>query len=312
MLRLYAAWGANDFEAVGEMFSTRPSLLAIGSAPDEWWTGSEVIDIWALQTEEFKGVRFTPGRLAAYAMGPVGWIADDPVCVIGTGATFPMRFSAVVVIERGHWRIAHWHASVAQRNEDAMGVALTTSIDRLERTVRADRPDLRPASAPDGTVTIAFTDIESSTALLDRLGDTAFLRLLSWHDDLVRGAAEEHRGFVVKSQGDGFMLAFPSAAAALRATLTARDRVAAGFEGLPVRIRAGLHAGEAVKHDDDFYGRTVVIAARISAMALGGEVLASALVYELTRGLGTFSFGPSRNSALKGLDGTFDLYPVLR
>ena len=182
---------------------------------------------------------------------------------------------------------------------------------RIERSVRDDRPDVRKASAPDGTVTIVFSDIESSTVLLERLGDTEFLRMLGWHDRIVRDAAEEHREFVVKSQGDGFMLAFPSAAFALRASLTMRDRITEGFAGLPVRFRAGLHSGEAIKHDDDFYGRTVAIAARISALALGGEVLASDLVYALARGLGTFTFGDPRTATLKGIDGTFDLHPVL-
>jgi len=76
-------------------------------------------------------------------------------------------------------------------------------------------------------------------------------------------------------------------------------------------IRAGLHSGEAIKQGDDFYGRTVVIAARISSLALGGEVLASDLVYALARSLGTFTFGAPRTATLKGLDGSFDLHPVL-
>ena len=76
-------------------------------------------------------------------------------------------------------------------------------------------------------------------------------------------------------------------------------------------VRAGLHAGEALRHDDDFYGRTVVIAARISALALGGEILASELVYALTHGLGTFTFGEPRPATLKGLEGEFNVYPVL-
>jgi len=101
--------------------------------------------------------------------------------------------------------------------------AYTTSIDKIERSVRADRPDVRPASAPDGTVTIVFSDIESSTLLLERLGDTGFLHVVAWHDRIVRDTAGEYRGFVVKSQGDGFMLALPSAALALRASLTMRD-----------------------------------------------------------------------------------------
>lgn len=193
----------------------------------------------------------------------------------------------------------------------AFGKSLAKNIDHVERSVQDERPDVRHASAPDGTVTIAFTDIESSSVLLDRVGDAAFMRVLGWHDRIVRDAAERQNGFVVKSQGDGFMLAFPSAALALRATLAMRERIKAGFEGLPVRIRVGLHSGEAIKRSDDFYGRTVVIAARIGSLALGDEILASDLVYALAKGLGTFTFGPPRAAALKGLDGSFDLYPVL-
>jgi class 3 adenylate cyclase len=222
-----------------------------------------------------------------------------------------MRATAILAIERGHWRFVHWHLSIGQANETALGKQLTTSIARVERVVRDDRPDIEHAAAPDGTVTIVFSDIESSTVLLERLGDTGYLRMLAWHDGIVRCTTAEHRGYVVKSQGDGFMLAFPSAAFALRASLVMRERVAAGFERLPIRIRAGLHVGEAIRHDDDFFGRTVVIAARISGLALGGEILVSDLVYALLRGLGTFNFGPPRSVVLKGFDATFDVYPVL-
>jgi len=311
MLRMYAAWSTQDFEALREMFTTGAHLLAIGTDPNEWWHGSNVLDVWILQTREAGGFHFEPGRLTTYSAGDVGWVADDPLITLGNGAKVRMRATAVLVIEHGHWRVAHWHASLGQSNEDAIGLSLTTSIDRIERSVRDDRPDVRKASAPDGTVTIAFSDIESSTVLLERLGDAEFLRMLGWHDRIVRDTAEEYRGFVVKSQGDGFMLAFPSASSALRASLVMRDRIAQGFAGLPVRIRAGLHCGEVLKRADDFYGRTVVIAARISALALGGEVLASDLVHALARGLGTFTFGAPRTATLKGLEGSFSVYPVL-
>ena len=106
------------------------------------------------------------------------------------------------------------------------------------------------------------------------------------------------------------MVAFASAAYALRCALTIQQRLESGYSGIPVRVRIGLHAGEALRHADDFYGRTVVIAARIGALALGGEVLASELVHELTRSLGTFNFAPPRTASLKGLVGEFRLYPV--
>ncbi len=313
MLRLYSAWEAWDFEALREMLSTGPHLLAIGSDPNEWWMRSDVLEVWIRQTREAGGFHVEPGRITAYCTGNVGWVVDDPLVSFVNGIEkIRMRVTVVLVVERGHWRVAHWHNSIAQRNEEALGLSLTTSIDKIERSVRDDRPDVRKASAPDGTVTIVFSDIESSTVLLERLGDTEFLHMLGWHDRIVRDTAEEHRGFVVKSQGDGFMLAFPSASFALRASLAMRDRIAEGFAGLPVKIRAGLHSGEAIKQGDDFYGRTVVIAARISSLALGGEVLASDLVYALARSLGTFTFGAPRTATLKGLDGSFNLHPVLK
>jgi class 3 adenylate cyclase len=312
MLRWYVAWQAWDFDTLKEMMSTDPSFLSIGTDPEEWWGGEDLLALWKIQAKEIGDVKVRPSpRLTAYTCGNVGWVADQPVMTMQDGTEIVGRLTGVAVIDRGHWRIVQWHVSLGQRNEEALGMKLTTSIDEVERSVRVERPDVRPASAPDGTVTIVFSDVESSTVLLDRLGDTGFIRMLAWHDRIVREVAEEYRGYVVKSQGDGFMLAFPSAAFALRASLVTRERMGGGFEGLPIRIRAGLHSGEALKHDDDFYGRTVVIAARISALALGGEILASDIVYALARGLGTFNFGDPRSATLKGLEGSFELRPVL-
>jgi len=311
LLRIYAAMEADDAETLREMFSAGAYSLMIGTDPDEWWTRTDGIEIVLRQSRELRGVRLLPGEPVAYFQGDVGWIADRPRLVLPTGAEVQLRLTAVLAMERGHWRVVQWHNSIGEADKISFGRSLTKSIEAIEHSVRRDRPDFRPASAPDGTVTIAFTDIESSSVLLNRLGDAAFVRLLSWHDRIVRDAAEQQNGFVVKSQGDGFMLAFPSAAYALRSSVTMRNRIAEGFENLPVRIRVGLHSGETVKRSDDFYGRTVVIAARISALAFGGEILASDLVYALARGLGTFAFGEPRKSTLKGLDGSFDLYPVI-
>jgi class 3 adenylate cyclase len=311
LLRLYAVWEALDIEALEEMFSTEPYLLIAGTDPDEWVSGRDGVNLFAVQLREMAGVTVEAGDPMAYCSGTVGWVADQPFIKLPNGVEMTARITLVVTIERGHWRIVQWHFSMPQANEETIGYSLTTSVEDIERIVRDDRPDISPASAPDGTVTIVFSDIESSTVLLERLGDTEFLRMLAWHDRIVRAAAEEHRGFVVKSQGDGFMIAFPSAAFALRSAINMRTRLASGFDDIPVRIRIGLHAGEALRHAEDFYGRTVVIAARIAELALGGEILASDLVYSLARGLGTFTFGEPRLVSLKGLDGKFAAYPVI-
>jgi len=312
MHRFYAAWQVWDFDTMKDMISAKPHLLIIGTDSAEWWDGTDALDIWMLQGKEMGNITIRSTGLAAFNCGNVGWIADQLIITMEAGeASIGMRVTAVLAIERGHWRFVQMHASVGQANEQVFRRSLTTRIEGIERAVRVERPDVSSASAPDGTVTIVFTDIVSSTVLLDRLGDTGFLRLLAWHDDIVRSAAEQHRGYVVKSQGDGFLLAFPSAAYALRASLVMRHRIGQGFDGLPVQIRAGLHSGEAIRHNEDFYGKTVVIAARISALALGGEILASDLVYQLARSLGTFAFGEPRTANLKGLSGDFELRPVV-
>lgn len=310
LLRLYGLMEARDIEGFREMFSAAPQLLVAGSDPDEWWSGRQGLEVFIRQLGEMP-MQIVPGEIQAYCAGPVGWVADQCHVQLPNGEEQPKRVTAVVMLERGHWRIVQWHAATPVRNEDVLPYALTTRLEDFAAAVIADRPDIAPASAPDGTVTVMFSDIESSTVLLERLGDPAFMRMLAWHDRIVRDTAAEHRGYVVKSQGDGFMVAFPSAAYALRSCLAVHRRLADGFGGTTVRIRTGLHAGEAFRHDDDFYGRTVVIAARIGALAMGGEVLVSSVVHALTSSLGTFCFGEPRHVSLKGLDGDFVVYPVI-
>ena len=84
-----------------------------------------------------------------------------------------------------------------------------TPIERIVSWVEAEQPDLRRASAPDGTVTLLFSDIEGSSRLTERLGDDRWMELLGIHNTIVRAQLDEHGGYEVKSQGDGFMVAFP-------------------------------------------------------------------------------------------------------
>src|SRR5262249_49125325 len=83
---------------------------------------------------------------------------------------------------------------------------LHVSLDAVVSLVERERPDLRAQAAPDGTVTILFTDIEGSAALTERLGDRRTQEVLRTHNRLVREQVATHAGFEVKSQGDGFMV----------------------------------------------------------------------------------------------------------
>ncbi|MEO6398030.1 MAG: adenylate/guanylate cyclase domain-containing protein [Tepidiformaceae bacterium] len=85
-----------------------------------------------------------------------------------------------------------------------------TSIVEVINAVQAELPDLRQQAAPDGTVTLLFTDIENSTRLNERLGDAQYMELLRAHNAVIEGPVRLHGGHVVKTIGDGFMVAFSS------------------------------------------------------------------------------------------------------
>jgi eukaryotic-like serine/threonine-protein kinase len=218
------------------------------------------------------------------------------------------------------WPILGWGLAVAAHaapmfagvgaRESQDGV---TAVDEVASSVGSERPSLRPAAAPDGTVTVLFSDIEGSTRLNERIGDVRWLELLRVHHEIVRDQVHQHGGFEVKSQGDGFMIAFPSARRAVEcANAIQREidsRLGKHPDG-PIRLRIGLHTGEAIREEADFYGKNIVLAARIADQARGGEILASAVVKQLTESAGDLSFEDERELELDGLTGTHTVYKV--
>jgi class 3 adenylate cyclase len=187
-------------------------------------------------------------------------------------------------------------------------------IDRVLSWVEDEQPDLAGATAPDGTVTILFTDIENSTALNERLGDRRWLEVLRAHNSMVRHCIGEHGGYEVKSQGDGFMIAYPSArrglecAVDMQRNLTQLDHTELDQ---PLRVRIGLHTGEAIREGDDFYGRSVTFAARLGDQAQGGEILTSSIVRDLVGGSADVTFEDAGEVQLKGLQGRERAYRVV-
>ena len=189
-----------------------------------------------------------------------------------------------------------------------------TSVDEVASAVGSERPSLRPGAAPDGTVTVLFSDIEGSTKLNERLGDVRWLELLRVHHAIVREQVHQHGGFEVKAQGDGFMIAFPSARRAVQCARAIQDAIASRLgdhpDG-PIRLRIGLHTGEAIREEADFYGKNIVFAARIADEARGGEILASSVVKQLTESAGDLRFENERELELDGLAGTHRVYEVV-
>lgn len=176
------------------------------------------------------------------------------------------------------------------------------------------------AELPDGTVTLLFSDMEGSTALVKRLGGD-WSGLLSRHRELLRVAVEAEDGVVVDRQGDAMFAAFRSARAGVRAAVRAQEHMAREEwpQGARVRLRMGLHTGEPDRGEDGYTGIDVVHAARLCAAGHGGQVLlteAARLVSGAdTRALGSFTLPdmeapePINQLVGPGLDETF---PPLR
>jgi len=141
-------------------------------------------------------------------------------------------------------------------------------------------PDL-----PTGTVTFLFTDIEGSTALLQRLGPR-YADVLERHHALLRAAIKGSGGVEVSTEGDAFFVVFPSALAAVGAAAAAQRALAEERwpSKLPVRVRMGLHTGEGTLGGDNYVGLDVHRAARIAASAHGGEVILSAAARAIVEG----------------------------
>ncbi|HEX4745961.1 MAG TPA: adenylate/guanylate cyclase domain-containing protein [Gaiellaceae bacterium] len=124
---------------------------------------------------------------------------------------------------------------------------------------------------PTGTVTFLFTDVEGSTALLERLGADAYAVALVRHREIVREALAQHGGVEVDTQGDAFFCAFGSARAAVACAAEIQQQLAS----TEIRVRMGLHTGEAVVVDRHYVGMDVHRAARIAACGHGGQVVLS-------------------------------------
>lgn len=168
-----------------------------------------------------------------------------------------------------------------------------------------------PGQEPGGFRTILFTDIEDSTPLNARLGDAGTRDILRGHEQLVRDELKAHGGSEVKTMGDGFMASFPSATKATECAIAIQRKTARSNEGNPepLRVRVGLNAGEPIEEDQDLFGSSVILAARIASHGVGGEILASNVVRELVAGKG-FLFADRGDVVPKGFEDPVRVYEV--
>jgi class 3 adenylate cyclase len=207
----------------------------------------------------------------------------------------------------------------AVENDDEANLELGAALDEFRRLgarvdVEAAERELRDAedrrTRPVSTKkTFMFTDIVGSTNLAEALGDQAWERLLRWHDDTLRRQVASGGGEIVNSTGDGFFAAFESARAGVDCAISIQralldHRAATGFA---LSVRIGLHTAEANRRGSDYSGTAVHVAARVAALAGGGEILATA---ETLAEAGDVSTSEARDAPVKGVTAPVSLATV--
>jgi len=203
--------------------------------------------------------------------------------------------------------------TAVKMRDEGLGVVVKDSLEALARSSQEDQTRLARLAGADGRLAIAFSDIEDSTVLNDQLGDTEWVKLLASHDKLVRSAVDARGGHIVKSQGDGFMIAFADPGEAVRGALDLRAAIEAGDRRLrkrPIQVRVGVHVGTAIERDGDLFGRDVAVAARVAAEAVGGEILVSDAVAHAVADDADLHLVEAQTVELKGLPGTYRLWAV--
>jgi class 3 adenylate cyclase len=169
-----------------------------------------------------------------------------------------------------------------------------------------------PAVAAAGLMTILFTDMESSTALGQQLGDAKTHEVRRAHDALVRKALAAHGGTEIKHTGDGIMASFATVSSALDCAIAIQRSVAAHLDeqpDSPLAVYVGLNAGEPIAEERDLFGTSVDLARRICDYAAAGQVLASNVVRELAEGKG-FAFADIGEVSLKGFERPVRLFEL--
>lgn len=173
-----------------------------------------------------------------------------------------------------------------------------------------EEPAEAPLPEPVGVLrAIMFTDIENHTPLMQRLGDMRGRAVVRAHDRITRECIAQHDGSEVKTMGDGFLVAFTSAQAALNCAIALQRALASGADTAEIKVRVGVNAGEPIAEDGDLFGQSVIAASRIAGAAQGGEILVADVVRLLVAGKG-FAFADHGEVELRGLEEPVRLYSL--
>jgi class 3 adenylate cyclase len=282
----------------------------------------------------------TTARASAEELGEISAGHDSPALSAsnhdGWGRVLLAEGDAEGAVRELHSAIGDWQDVGAPYEVARDRGLLATALQQLGRDdeadleLRAEREEfhrlgaVRDEAAADNAIraaagrsaapaiahkTFMFTDIVASTNLAEAMGDEAWEHLLRWHDDALRAVFVDNGGEVVNSTGDGFFVAFDSASSAITCAMAVQRVLAEQrrTHGFAPAVRIGLHSAVATPRGSDYSGKEVHVAARIAALANGGEILASAATAALA---GSHTTTESRVVSLKGVSGEVEVVSI--
>ncbi len=304
--RVIRGWGSPSQAILVSLMSSDPSLRVLGSDVDELWVGpDEFFTVRQAQNVETGDPTFTIDSIEAFEEGPFGW-AMMFTTMTTAEATTRLRHTAVLRLEAGVWKVIQWQNSSPVPNRQVFGINLTTTLDNLVSSVLDSQAELTSKAGSEGTMTLVFTDVVDSTLLTESIGDAAWAEVIGAHESAIRRITTAEGGTVVKFLGDGSMLAFESARAAVRTAIQIQtETLDAQFD-----VRIGIHTGEVMRTADDFLGTTVNKAARVAAAAPAAGIMLSSTTRDMIGSMDGLHFEEPQIVALKGLSDTHQIVPI--
>jgi adenylate cyclase len=194
-----------------------------------------------------------------------------------------------------------------ERHPSALGALGVSGLQLLSWDLLWNRRLGGRSKDTPNVATVVFVDLEGFTGFTAERGDDAALELLGRHERTAAVIVRRYGGRIVKRLGDGLMLVFPTASAGLRAAV---ELVESPPE--PLRLRAGVHGGQVIVTSDDLVGFVVNVSARVTGIARGGDVLATADAIAQAGELPDLRIGKFRSRVIRGVNDKIDVARVQR
>lgn len=290
---------------IRNLLSEQDHLRFVGTGEDEFWSGEAVREgVGAFFGEIPELLQHEETFAEAYENNDTGWacLSHELIFVNQPDRAFQVRTTLIFVLEDGAWKIVHRHGSVPIPNMEFTGAEQSAIADLVAAAKQGFSLDQR-----EGLASVMFTDIVNSSRLASLMGDRLWSSEMSRHFATLRDIIETAGGQFVKSLGDGTMSSFPNPAQALRAAQ--QVMAATAHSGGPaIALRIGIHTGNVVQTEDDFFGSVVNKSARITALAGAGEIAVSGATHAMIEEQDEFAFLGPDSHPLKGFEGVHALY----